>query len=65
MFLPIQCDVTKEDQILSMFATIKDKLGGVDVCINNAGLFHNAPLLSGKTEDWRNMLEVSAYVHAK
>jgi len=58
-FLPIQCDVTKEEEILAMFAKIKKELGGVDVCVNNAGLSHNAPLLTGKTEDWKNMLEVN------
>lgn len=42
-----------------MFAAAKAQFGGVDVCVNNAGLAHNAPLLSGSTDDWRNMLEVS------
>ena len=37
----------------------KKEFGGVDVCISNAGLGHNAPLLSGSIEDWRDMLEVS------
>ena len=41
-----------------MFEQIKKQYGGVDVCINNAGLGHDAPLLSGATEHWRNMLEV-------
>ena len=43
-----------------MFAEIKEKYGGVDVCINNAGLAHLAPLLEGKTEDWKHMFEVSS-----
>jgi len=41
-----------------MFAAIKEQYGGVDVCINNAGLTHNAPLLSGSTDEWRHMFEV-------
>ncbi|ESO87133.1 hypothetical protein LOTGIDRAFT_205793 [Lottia gigantea] len=58
---PIKCDLTKEEEILKMFKEIKSdsNLGGVDVCINNAGLAHNAPLLSGKTEDWANILNVN------
>ncbi|MED6269316.1 hypothetical protein CHARACLAT_031812 [Characodon lateralis] len=32
---------------------------GVDVCINNAGLAHPEPLLSGKTSGWKNMLDVN------
>ena len=54
----MRCDVSKEDEILSMFERIKQEVGGVDVCINNAGLAFDAPLLSGRTEDWRQMFEV-------
>ena len=57
---PMCCDVSKEVEVLAMFDKIKNDLGGVDVCINNAGLAHDAPLLSGSTEDWRHMLEVGA-----
>ena len=63
----IKCDLTKEDEILAMFAEIKEKFGGVDVCINNAGLNHarsigagSMGILNGETDKWRNMLEVSA-----
>lgn len=41
------------------FQKARDEFGGVDVCVNNAGLAHNAPLLSGATSDWKNMLDVS------
>ena len=41
-----------------MMSAIKSQFGGADICINNAGLAHNAPLLSGSTEMWRQMLEV-------
>jgi NADP-dependent 3-hydroxy acid dehydrogenase YdfG len=60
--IPIKCDLTREDEILAMFERIQSELGGVDVCINNAGLSHCAPLLSGSTADWRNMLDVSGFV---
>ena len=57
--LSIVCDVRKEDQILNMFQFTKDKFGGVDVCICNAGLAHNSTILGGDTSDWRDMWEVS------
>ena len=44
-----------------MFGRIQSELGGVDVCINNAGLAHCAPLLSGSTADWKNMLDVNNF----
>ena len=42
-----------------MFETIKTNHGRLDVCVNNAGLAHQAPILSGETWQWRNMLDVS------
>lgn len=57
--LAIKCDLSKEEEILAMFDTIKKEYGGVDVCINNAGLAHDEPLLSGSTDKWRNMLDVN------
>ena len=48
----------KEEDVQAAFEAAKDKFGGVDVCISNAGLAHNAPLLSGSTSDWKEMAEV-------
>ena len=59
---PICCDVSKEEEVLAMFDKIKKDVGGVDVCVNNAGLAHDAPLLSASTEDWRHMLEVKPVI---
>ena len=58
-FVPKTCDLRSESSIVAMFEEIKAELGGVDVLINNAGLGHKAPLLSGETEHWREMLEVN------
>ncbi|XP_055347601.1 dehydrogenase/reductase SDR family member 11-like isoform X3 [Paramacrobiotus metropolitanus] len=55
----VQCDVSKPDQITAMFAHIAAKYGHVDVLINNAGLVQLDPLISGRREKWREMLEVN------
>ena len=52
-------DLRDEAQILSFFAAIKDRWGRLDVMINNAGLGHKEPLMTGRTEAWREMLEVN------
>ncbi|XP_073674196.1 dehydrogenase/reductase SDR family member 11-like [Garra rufa] len=57
--IPYKCDLSVEIEILSMFTWIKDQHKGVDVCINNAGLAHPEPLLSGKTSGWRDMMDVN------
>ena len=52
-------DLRDEAQILSFFAAIKKRWGRLDVLINNAGLGHKESLTSGKTEAWREMLDVN------
>lgn len=52
-------DLRDEAQIRALFAATKERFGGVDVLVNNAGLGHHAPLMSGQSERWREMLEVN------
>ncbi len=52
-------DLCDEDAILSMFETVREKLGGVRVLVNSAGVGYRAPLLSGDTAQWRQMLELN------
>ncbi|XP_005952919.1 dehydrogenase/reductase SDR family member 11 [Haplochromis burtoni] len=59
VLVPFKCDLTKEVEILSMFAAIKNQHKGVDVCINNAGLAQPEPLLNGKSSRWKNMMDVN------
>ena len=56
----MKCDLHNEEEIKSVFAAAKTQFGGIDVCINNAGLAHNAPILTGETHYWRDMLEVKS-----
>ena len=55
----MKCDVSKEEDILSMMSAIKSQFGGADICVNNAGLGYDEPLLTGDAEKWRHNLEVS------
>ncbi len=58
-YLPLCADLRDERQILTVFEAVRRRWGGVDVLVNNAGLGHAAPLTSGDTELWREMLEVN------
>lgn len=58
VLVPFKCDLSNEEEILAMFAAIKAQHGGVDVCVNNAGLAHPESLLNGKTSSWKNMMDV-------
>jgi 17beta-estradiol 17-dehydrogenase / 3beta-hydroxysteroid 3-dehydrogenase len=57
--LPIACDLRDEAAILAAFAEVRARWGGVDLLVNNAGLGREAPLVSGSTEHFREMLEVN------
>ncbi len=52
-------DLRDEAQILSFFSAVHERFGRLDVLINNAGLGHKEPLMTGKTDAWREMLEVN------
>jgi NADP-dependent 3-hydroxy acid dehydrogenase YdfG len=52
-------DMRREDDVLRLFAVARERFGGVDVLVNNAGLGRSAPLGSAPTALWREMLEVN------
>ncbi|CAL4205902.1 unnamed protein product, partial [Meganyctiphanes norvegica] len=57
--IAIHCDITKDEDVLALFESIKNKFGGVDVCINSASLDTFTTLLDGNPNKWRNMLNVN------
>lgn len=57
--MAVATDVRDESQVASLFRRARETWGGVDVLINNAGLGHSAPLMTGATELWREMVEVN------
>jgi len=57
--LAVMTDMRCEDDIVGCFAAARERFGGVDVLVNNAGLGRAAPLSSASSELWREMLEVN------
>jgi 17beta-estradiol 17-dehydrogenase / 3beta-hydroxysteroid 3-dehydrogenase len=55
----VPTDMRNEDDVLRLVATARQRFGGVDVLVNNAGLGRAAPLGSAPTALWREMLEVN------
>jgi short-subunit dehydrogenase len=56
---PMVVDVSKPDQVKAMVAEVEDKLGGIDVLINNAGLGLSGPVKDIKPDDLRYVFEVN------
>ncbi|KAB1266548.1 Dehydrogenase/reductase SDR family member 11 [Camelus dromedarius] len=57
--IPYRCDLSNEEDILSMFSAVRSQHSGVDICINNAGLAQPDTLLSGSTSGWKDMFNVN------
>ncbi len=52
-------DVTKETDWVAVMAFAREKAGGLDILINNAGLFLFKPVTETTLEDWRRLHSVN------
>lgn len=57
--IAIQADVSKEDQVQSMFQQMISKYGTIDILVNNAGLQKDSPLESMSLADWLLVINVN------
>jgi len=55
----MRCDVTKEEDILRMFADIAKSHKKVDILINNAGMARTDTLTGGESAGWREMIDIN------
>ncbi len=62
--LPVTVDLRDEASILAMFETVRKRWGGVDVLVNNAGVGNYGALATGKTDEWRELLDVNVLAPA-
>ena len=57
--LVIDCDVTKPDQVESMITTISEKLGGLDILINNSGIIRDRTIKKMVLEEFESVVRVN------
>lgn len=55
----VMCDVTIEAEVQHLIDTAGERLGGIDVMINNAGLGGTADLVDMTDEQWMAVLDVT------
>ncbi len=54
-----RCDVTRASEVEATVKEAVEKLGGLHILVNNAGIAIDGLLLRAKTEDWNRVLEVN------
>ncbi len=57
--IAIKADVSKEDEVQSMFQQMYDKYGTIDILVNNAGLQKDSPFESMSLADWQLVINVN------
>ena len=57
--MAIRADVSDEEQVRSMFATMFDAYGSIDILVNNAGLQRDAAFVEMSLADWNFVLGVN------
>jgi NAD(P)-dependent dehydrogenase (short-subunit alcohol dehydrogenase family) len=59
--LPLAVDVADRAQVQALVDTMVATLGGIDVLVNNAGVYHAASLLDTAPEDFDRVMQVNLY----
>lgn len=57
--LIIACDVTKPDEVEAMMNEIREKLGGLDVLVNNSGIIRDRTMKKLTLEDFESVVRVN------
>ncbi|MFC1904276.1 SDR family oxidoreductase [Chloroflexota bacterium] len=57
--LAVKMDITDAAQISTGIATVVDKLGKIDILVNNSGIARRALLDTAKLEDWQAVIDTN------
>lgn len=52
------CDVTDEEAVAAMVASIAEELGTIDILVNNAGIIKRIPMHEMTTEEFREVVDI-------
>jgi len=57
--LAIRADVSREDEVVAMFARAADHFGALHICVSNAGLQRDAPFHEMTLAEWNTVIGVN------
>lgn len=55
----LQCDISKEAEVIALFTMVENKYPSLDILVNNAGIRKDAVLALMKTEQWQQVIDVN------
>jgi 3-oxoacyl-[acyl-carrier protein] reductase len=57
--LPIEADISRAESLAEAVRTARERLGEIDILVNNAALFLHKPFVETTAEEWRRIFEVN------
>ena len=57
--LAVECDITERDSVDAAVETVTNRLGPIDVLVNNAGWDLFVPFLETRPEDWSRLIDIN------
>ena len=59
--IPVDLDVTQPEQVERMLTEVTERLGPVDVLVNNAGTCYHTPAAEAPHEEWHDVFNVNVH----
>jgi len=57
--VPVQTDVSREEQVINMMKTAIEKFGSIEILVNNAGTASLSPSVDMNLEEWKKVIDVN------
>lgn len=57
--VPVQVDISREEQVINMVKTALEKFGSIEILVNNAGTASISPSIDMSLEEWKKVIDVN------
>lgn len=57
--VPVQVDVSQEEQVINMMKTAIEKFGSIEILVNNAGAASLSPSVDMSLEEWKKVIDIN------